>query len=209
MNNGILIFIAFVVVSSTIAAISGWLKKQQQEEQARMARERSGARTARPDTGVDTIDRYVAEIERLRQRKAGGVPPKAAPATFDAPRPARILTPPVVKPARRPRPVDGPPVVKPVQKPRATPPRLEDLPVAPRLAVPRLAVPLQAAIVVPGGSLFPQAAEEAATARPEVSRAKLTDVPPFLALLSSPKGLATAMAISVVLGPPRCKQHHV
>ncbi len=204
MNNGILIFIAFVVVSSTIAAISGWLKKQQQEEQARMARERSGARAARPDTGVDTIDRYVAEIERLRQRKAGGVPPKAAPATFDAPRPARVLTPPVVKPARRPRPVDGPPVVKPVQKARQAPPRLEDLPVAPRLAV-----SLQTAIVVPGGSLFPQAAEEAATARPEVSRAKLTDVPPFLALLSSSKGLATAMAISVVLGPPRCKQPHV
>lgn len=204
MNNGILIFIAFVVVSSTIAAISGWLKKQQQEEQARMARERSGARTARPDTGVDTIDRYVAEIERLRQRKAGGVPPKVAPATFDAPRPARVLTPPVVKPARRPRPVDGPPVVKPVQKARQLLPRLEDLPVAPRLAV-----SLQTAIVVPGGSLFPQAAEEAATARPEVSRAKLTDVPPFLALLSSSKGLATAMAISVVLGPPRCKQPHV
>ena len=204
MNNGILIFIAFVVVSSTIAAISGWLKKQQQEEQARMARERSGARTARPDTGVDTIDRYVAEIERLRQRKAGGVPPKVAPATFDAPRPARVLTPPVVKPARRPRPVDGPPVVKPVQKARQLLPRLEDLPVAPRLAV-----SLQTAIVVPGGSLFPQAAEEAATARPEVSRAKLTDVPPFLALLSSSKGLATAMAISVVLGPPRCKQRHV
>lgn len=204
MNNGILIFIAFVVVSSTIAAISGWLKKQQQEEQARMARERSGARTARPDTGVDTIDRYVAEIERLRQRKAGGVPPKVAPATFDAPRPARVLTPPVVKPARRPRSVDGPPVVKPVQKARQLLPRLEDLPVAPRLAV-----SLQTAIVVPGGSLFPQAAEEAATARPEVSRAKLTDVPPFLALLSSSKGLATAMAISVVLGPPRCKQPHV
>ena len=204
MNNGILIFIAFVVVSSTIAAISGWLKKQQQEEQARMARERSGARTARPDTGVDTIDRYVAEIERLRQRKAGGVPPKVAPATFDAPRPACVLTPPVVKPARRPRPVDGPPVVKPVQKARQLLPRLEDLPVAPRLAV-----SLQTAIVVPGGSLFPQAAEEAATARPEVSRAKLTDVPPFLALLSSSKGLATAMAISVVLGPPRCKQPHV
>lgn len=204
MNNGFLIFIAIVVVSSTVAAISGWLKKQQQEEQARLARERSGTRTARPDTGVDTIDRYVAEIERLRQRKAGGVPAKAAPATFDAPRPARVLTPPVVKPARRPRPVDGPPVVKPVQKARAVLPRLEDLPVAPRLAV-----PLQTAIVVPGGSLFPQAAEEAATARPEVSRAKLTEVPPFLALLSSSKGLATAMAISVVLGPPRCKQPHV
>ena len=204
MNNGILIFIAIVVISTTIGAVSRWLKSQQQEEQARLARERSGARTARPDSGVDTIDRYVAEIERLRQRKAGGAPAKAAPATFDPPRPARVLTPPVVKPARRPRPADGPPVVTPVQKPRAIPPRLEDLPVAPRMAV-----PLQTAIVVPGASLVPQAAEEAATARPEVSRAKLTDVPPFLALLSSSKGLATAMAISVVLGPPRCKQHHV
>jgi len=198
--NGVLITLAIVVVFSTIGAVSRWLKNQQQEEQARLARERSGARAARPEGGVDTIDRYVAEIERLRQRKAGGIAAK-----LEAPRPqARVVTPPVVKPARRARPEDSPPVVKPPQRPRPAPPRLEDLPVAPLVT----SRPLSSAIVTPGTSLFPQ--EEAAEgARPEVSRAKLTDVPPFLALLSSPKGLATAMAISVVLGPPRCKGHHV
>ncbi len=191
--NGILIFIAIVVVSSTIGAVSRWLKNQQQEEQARLARERSGTRAARPETGTDTIDRYVAEIERLRQRKAGGAPAQRAP------------TPPVVKPAaRKARVADAaPPVVKPSQRARAARPRVEDLPVAPVVSRPALTP-----VVTPGGSLFPQGGGDL-TARPEISAEKLTQVPPFLALLSSPKGLATAMAISIVLGPPRCKQHHV
>ena len=212
--NGILIFVAVVVIMSAIGAVSRWLKNQQLEEQARLARERSGAR-ARPDTGVDTIDRYVAEIERLRQRKAG------QPA--DAPRaPARVLNPPVVKPVRRPRNPDASvPVVKPAARPRGVP-RLEDLPLAPVIAPPTAEPrgPVVPVIVTPGASLFPQAAELAPSpigpmtssrpgvaARPEVARAKLTAVPPFLALLSSRQGLATAMAVSVVLGPPRCKRH--
>ena len=193
--NGILIFIAIVVISSTIGAVSRWLKNQQQEEQARLARERSGNRAARPEvrTGTDTIDRYVAEIERLRQRKAGG----AAPAQ-------RAPTPPVVKPVvRKARVVDGTPAVaKPTQRARAAPPRVEDLPVAPVVSRPP-----PPPVVTPGGSLFPQPGD--LTTRPEITAEKLTQVPPFLALLSSPKGLATAMAISIVLGPPRCKQHHV
>ena len=194
--NGILIFIAIVVISSTIGAVSRWLKNQQQEEQARLARERSGTRTARPEGGGDTIDRYVAEIERLRQRKAGNSP---APAQ-------RAATPPVVKPVRKARAADAPtPVVKPAQKARLAPPRVEDLPVAPVVS----RRDLIAIIATPGESLFPQAGVGEVTARPEVSKAKLTEIPPFLALLSSPKGLATAMAISVVLGPPRCKGHHV
>ncbi len=192
--NGILIFIAIVVISSTIGAVSRWLKNQQQEEQARLARERSGTRTARPEGGGDTIDRYVAEIERLRQRKAGNAPAQ------------RAATPPVVKPVRKARAADAPtPVVKPAQKARLAPPRVEDLPVAPVVS---RRDPI-AIIATPGESLFPQAGVGEVTARPEVSKAKLTEIPPFLALLSSPKGLATAMAISVVLGPPRCKGHHV
>ena len=188
--NGILIFIAIVVISSTIGAVSRWLKNQQQEEQARLARERSGSRAARPETGTDTIDRYVAEIERLRQRKAGG----AAPAQ-------RVSTPPVVKPVvRKARLADDAAVV--VRRAKPAPPRVEDLPVAPVVSRPP-----PPPVVTPGGSLFPQPGD--LTARPEISAEKLTQVPPFLALLSSPKGLATAMAISIVLGPPRCKQHHV
>ncbi len=187
--NGILIFIAIVVISSTIGAVSRWLKNQQQEEQARLARERSGTRAARPETGTDTIDRYVAEIERLRQRKAGGAAAQRAP------------TPPVVRPVvRKARVADDTPLL--VRRAKPAPPRVEDLPVAPVVARPALTP-----VVTPGGSLFPQPGD--LTARPEIAAEKTTQVPPFLALLSSPKGLATAMAISIVLGPPRCKQHHV
>ena len=188
--NGILIFIAIVVISSTIGAVSRWLKNQQQEEQARLARERSGTRAARPETGTDTIDRYVAEIERLRQRKAGGAAAQRDPAAAK----------PVVRKARV---ADAPPVVKPSQRAKPAAVRVEDLPVAPVVARPTLPP-----VVTPGGSLFPQGGGDL-TARPEIAAEKLTQVPPFLALLSSPKGLATAMAISIVLGPPRCKQHHV
>jgi len=194
-KNGILIFLAVVVISGTIAAVSKWLRNQQQEEQARLARERSGTRTARPEGGGDTIDRYVAEIERLRQRKAGNAP---APAQ-------RAPTPPVVKPVRKARAVEATPTAKPAKTRIAVAPRVEDLPTAPVLSRRDDMV----IIATPGESLFPQASAGEVTARPEVSKAKLTDVPPFLALLSSPKGLATAMAISVVLGPPRCKGHHV
>jgi len=194
--NGVLITLAIVVVFSTIGAVSRWLKNQQQEEQARLARERSGTRAARPEGGGDTIDRYVAEIERLRQRKAANA---AAPAQ-------RAATPPVVKPARKARLADAPtPVAKPAPRARLAAPPVEDLPTAPVVSR-RDAL---AIIATPGESLFPQASAGEVTARPEVSKAKLTEVPPFLALLSSPKGLATAMAISVVLGPPRCKGHHV
>ena len=197
-KNGILIFLAFVVISGTIAAVTRWLRNQQQEEQARLARERSGTRAARPEGGGDTIDRYVAEIERLRQRKAGNAP---------APAPAqRAPTPPVVKPVRKARVAEAAPVVKAAAKSRVSDaPRVEDLPSAPILSRRDDMV----IIATPGESLFPQASAGEVTARPEVSKAKLTDVPPFLALLSSPKGLATAMAISIVLGPPRCKGHHV
>ena len=187
--NGILIFIAIVVISSTIGAVSRWLKNQQQEEQARLARERSGTRAARPETGTDTIDRYVAEIERLRQRKAGAAARDTASAAKPVVRKARVA--------------DAPPVVKPAQRAKPVALRVEDLPVAPVVAR-----PAPPPVVTPGGSLFPQGGGDL-TARPEIAAEKLTQVPPFLALLSSPKGLATAMAISIVLGPPRCKQHHV
>jgi hypothetical protein len=192
--NGILIFLAIVVISSSIGAVSRWLKNQQMEEQARLARQRAGQRNraqGQNETAVDTIDRYVAGAERSATRLDG---------------------PPVVKPRR----AQARPVVRREQGPIC----VESLPVAPVVSTSYLEPtrsPVVPVIVTPGASLFPQAAEAGESpitgpsanrpdGRSELTRTKYTAVPPLLALLSTRQGLFTAVALAEILGPPRCKK---
>ncbi len=210
--NGILIFLAIVVISSAIGAVSRWLKNQQMEEQARLARQRAGQRNraqGQNETAVDTIDRYVAEIERLRQRKAEGQRDRQERAERSA---TRLDGPPVVKPRRA--------QARPVTRREQGPIRVESLPVAPVISPSYLEPtrsPVVPVIVTPGASLFPQALEAGESpitgpsanrpdGRSELTRTKYTAVPPLLALLSTRQGLITAVALAEILGPPRCKK---
>jgi hypothetical protein len=182
--NGLFIFVAIVVISTVIGAVSRWLKNQQQAEQEKLARERAGGRANRSESSADTFDKYVQEIERLKKKpKADEQRPK--------PRPA-----PIPATAKKAKPIPVIPVVKARRK-------TEDLPIAPVVVVagtgdmssPDVARISSVTDLVP--------IREIRMAGPQV---RPTKVPPLTALLTSPQGLATAFVLQEIMGLPMCKR---
>ncbi|OWK38063.1 hypothetical protein [Fimbriiglobus ruber] len=197
MNNVLIVFVAIVVISTLIGAVTQWLKAQQQAEQARAAQNRSSKRSAgRAPTG--DVDRFLEEIDKLRRKNAGDALPVARSAN-----PPVVSGPPPVAPrARRARaaepapfPSSPPPPPMPMSaRPGPadvlSPRRVEDLPIAPVVTGP----PVVARPVAP------RVSQPKRVAPPTEFGRQLT------ALLTSKHAVPMALVLTEVLGPPKCKR---
>ena len=181
MPPGLIVLVIVVGISLLITVASNWLRSQQRKVEANAADKRARARTAggeRPavQAGAGDIDRFLEEINKLRQKQpaaepAGRKPRKAEPVRQAKPAPA----------ARRAEPV-APPVAVPVS-------RLADLPVAPVVARP----------VPAAGASRPPVMKPAQEAAPPTAFARQ-----FAGLLTDPKSLPMMVLLQEVLGPPKC-----
>ena len=198
------IIIAIVIISTVVGAVARLLNNLNEMNNAPRNRP-----PVRPEGGGGVVrqsstdmDRFLAEIDRLRKKNA------------DAPPPARGESPPVapvVQPAKQPerprarvvaelaeamqRPTDtgfGPPIV-PTAPSATTGPRAGDLPMA-------------SVISLPSGTGAP-----ATRVTRLVGRARPIAKTPFAknltTLLNSGQGLALAIVLSEILGPARSKKH--
>jgi hypothetical protein len=186
--NGLFIFVAIVILSAIIGAVSQALKNQQQAEQARRAQARAANRGGggAGRAGSSDIDRFLEEIDKLRRKSATGERererPPAVPVARRAPRPTPADVP-TVSP-RKPRLSEeasrafevtaAPPRLAPL-------PRLEELPTAPVAAGRPIGTPPQ-------------------------TRAKTEFATQLGALLGSQQALPLAVVLQEVLGPPKSKR---
>lgn len=187
--NGLFIFVAIVILSAIIGAVSQALKNQQQAEQARRAQARAANRGAAGAgrTGSSDIDRFLEEIDKLRRKSASGERERERPPTVPVarrvPRPTPVEVP-TVSP-RKMRPSEETArafeVTAAVALPSRQSPllRLEDLPTAP-LGATR-----------PIGSPLPQTSGRTEFATQLVS------------LLQSHQALPLAVVLQEILGPPK------
>ncbi len=211
--NAVLFFVGLLVVSSIVGAITNWLRNQkaaEQERQERLANARPLANRGRGDepptvppvsrgrpveesTPAEVLNRYAAEVEKLRKRKAGAPPvvvPVAKKRAPDAPH-SRVSSSPPPPPAPSAYQVTRAP-----QSQRQTgslvAPRAEDLPVAP-LIQPGAPLPAQ-----------PKADFSATSAPPGVRGGQSSTLEAFF---RSPKNLAAAMMLSEILSKPKAYQN--
>ena len=209
--NAVLFFVGLLVVSSIVGAITNWLRNQkaaEQERQERLANARPLANRGRGDepptvparppasesTPAEVLNRYAAEVEKLRKRKAGAPPvvvPVAKKRAPDAPH-SRVSSSPPPPPAPSAYQVTRAP-----QSQRQTgslvTPRAEDLPVAP--------------VIQPGAALPvpPKSADFSATSAPPGVRGGQSST--LEAFFRSPKNLAAAMMLSEILSKPKAYQN--
>ena len=191
MPRGMILLLIVVTISVLISVASGWLRSQQRklEEQAaeRRAKGRtaSGGGSAAVKTGASDIDRFLEEINKLRQKPAGGAEPASRP-----PRKAEPVrkAQPAAPVARRAEPVASPILATSL-------PRLEDLPVAPVVSRASQLAP------APMGATKPIVMLPGKPAAPPTPMARR-----FTSLLSDPKSVPLAVMLQEILGPPKCKR---
>lgn len=244
MPGGLIaLVIAIVIISAVVGAIAQFLNKLN-EMNAPPARRPNGG-PARPASADKDMDRFLAEIDRLRRRKAEGgegaggrpVPPPAEQARPTRAEPVRSQQrPPADRPvptAARP-PVDRNPDRNPDRfKPRVVAELVEPRPQpkpepTPRRGVDRGAMAAPPAPVLPGalspeGGARPDDLPVASVVMPTSSTgAPATSVTRFArrpaaasktalgrdltALLGSGNGVATAVILQEILGPPKSKR---
>lgn len=189
--NGLILLAIVVGISILISVTSNWLRGQQRKLEEQAAERRSKSRTASGGgaaavkTGASDIDRFLDEINKLRQKPAATAEPAARPPRKAEPvRPARPVATPAV---RRADPLPPPIIATPL-------PRLEDLPVAPVVArATQLAPP-------PAGATKPIIMMPGKPAPPPTPFARR-----FTGLLSDPKSVPLAVMLQEILGPPKSK----
>ncbi len=252
MLQFIIMILIFVIISTVVGSIAKMLnnlaeanaaKRAEEERQARAERLARAAERARaaederaerprapardesalPRTGNSDMDRFLAEIDRLRRRS---LPPQAPPAPPSAP----ASGPPVIQPVRTPdRP--RPRVVAELAEPApvaASPPAssFEAPPPAPP-APPALPTGFGSSPQAPvretptGGQIeklpvAPVVRPPATTGAPATSVTRLPARPRpaprsdfaknLAALLSTGQGAAMAVVMQEILGPPKCKR---
>lgn len=126
MPPGLIVLVIVVGISLLITVASNWLRSQQRKAEANAADKRVRGRTAsgeRPasQAGAGDIDRFLEEINKLRQKPAGAEPAGRKPRKAEPVRQAKPA------PAGR----RGDPIAPPVSVSR-----LDDLPVVTRPAAP-------------------------------------------------------------------------
>jgi hypothetical protein len=239
----IALIIAIVIISAVVGAIAQFLNKLNEMNAPPAGRPAGAGRPngmpARPPSADKDMDRFLAEIDRLRKRNAEGANPSAAPpkpTRQDEDRSRPSVATPVARPTPTSRPADRTPdrgtdrgndrpkprvvaeLAEPVARPEPTA----------RRGVDRGAMAAPPAPVAPG-SLSPDrgrpedlpvatvVAPTSSTGAPEASRitrfsgrprpaAKTALGRDLTALLGSPNGVATAIILQEVLGPPKCKK---
>jgi hypothetical protein len=196
MGPGLIVLLIVVGISLLISVASNWLRSQQRQAEIaaaeRRARNRSSSAPVSSSTagkaGAGDIDRFLEEINKLRQKPAAAADPTASRPVAKKAEPAR----PVAKAApvaRRadPVPPPPPPVITPL-------PRLEDLPVAPVVARPLPPPPASVARAAVGTKVTRTVAPQTPFGRQLVG------------LLADPKSVPMAVVLQEILGPPRCKR---
>ncbi len=189
MPPGLIVLVIVVGISLLITVASNWLRSQQRQLEVTAAEKRTKTRTASGGSssagkaGAGDIDRFLEEINKLRQKPAGGVEPASRPPRKAEPvRPAKPATP------RKAEPVARPTIAAPL-------PRLEDLPVAPMVARPLSPPPM------PAGASKPMVMKPAKEAAPPTAFNRQ-----FAGLLTDPKSLPLVFLLQEILGPPKCKR---
>ena len=222
MGPLVALVIAIVIISAVVGAIAQFLNKLN-EANAPPGR-RTGGGPNRPPAGDRDMDRFLAEIDRLRKRNTDGANPSASPpppAKPERSRPSQAA--PVARPVPTARQADrGRPrvvaeLVEPVARPEPTARRGVDrgamaappAPVQPGTLSPGAIRPEDlpvASVVVPTGSTGAPATSVTRFARRPVAASKTALGRDLTALLASGNGVATAVILQEILGPPKSKK---
>jgi hypothetical protein len=221
MNLGPLIglIIVIVIISAVVGAIAQFLNKLS-EMNAQQARRPMGGAPARGEGGgtvrqsSNDMDRFLAEIDRLRKRntEAPGQQPVAPTATArptakpqpDRPRP-RVVAELAEAQPRPPEP--APPYNAPQPAPAGFGGAYATSPPAPTQPTPRPQDLPVATVVVPTAATGTPGATRV-TRLPQRARpvAKTNLAHNLTGLLNSGQGIAMAVILQEVLGPPKCKK---
>jgi len=230
MLQNLLIPIGIMVTLAVLGWLTQALKNMQQKQQAEKELKRRESLPAAVPTrgpvpqarpGVSDVDRFLQEIDRLRQRGAGGGGPAApaAPAPVLAPKQkAKPLPVPTIAPKKKvrlseeaePAPfVTTAPELAQRSTVRPNQSLLEDLPTAtvvgasPPLPPPRSTDAPAASVVT---RPLPRPISSHAT---RVTRVSVPTTPfgrQLMALLASPQSLPVAVVLTEILGQPKCRK---
>lgn len=217
MGPLVALVIAIVIISAVVGAIAQFLNKLN-EANAPPARRPGGP--ARPPAGDRDMDRFLAEIDRLRKKNTDGANPSASPpppAKPDRSRPA--VAAPVARPVptTRGRPRVVAELAEPAARPGPTARRGVDrgamaappAPVLPGTLSPGATRPEDlpvASVVMPTGSTGTPVTGAARFARRPLAASKTALGRDLTALLASGNGVATAVILQEILGPPKSKK---
>jgi len=206
------IFIAVVIISAVVGAVAQFLSKMaaQQNKSASARRPEADRSSAAVRQSNTDMDRFLAEIDRLRQRNE---PPAASPATRPAQRVARRAAEPVRPPSRPQAVSESSPSFMPTM-----PTRAEELPQVSQLPqvsmLPQMSVqPLSAPNPVPSFAAAPPpivgAPVTPVTPRAVVGRRRAAPQTEFAAqltaLLGTKGGLPLAIVLTEILGKPKSR----
>ena len=196
-GNVVLLIVAIVVISAVVGAIAQFLNKL---NEAKSPEPRRAARSEGSSQNERDMDRFLAEIDRLRKKNAETGETTSKP---PVPRPLKA------KPARQPRGEKVKPrVLAEVVEPQRR--RVESI------AMPALSVGPRAAESdpqrLPMATVVPTLATGVPTMR--VTRLPQRERPSpktvlamnLTSLLNSGQGVAMAVILQEVLGPPKCKK---
>jgi hypothetical protein len=221
-NNGLLLLIVIIIIiSAVVGAIAQFLNRL--GEMNTPTRRAADAGTRRAESGGTVrqadrdMDRFLAEIDRLRRKNAAETAeqPRAAPAAVPVARPAN-------RPAERPRsrvvaelaePPHGMADAQGFTAPPAAPPS----PIVPTSAsgaaystAPPSAEALPVATIVTTSTATSTGAPAATRVTKIAHRGRPTPKTPLArnlaGLLSSGQGVALAVILQEVLGPPKCRK---
>jgi hypothetical protein len=192
--NGLFIFVAIVILSAIIGAVSQALKNQQQAEQARRAQARAanrgGGGAGAGRAGASDIDRFLEEIDKLRRKSTSGERERERPPAV-----------PVARRVPRPTPVEVPTVSPRKMRPSEETARTFEVTAA--VALPSLQAPLPRLEDLPTAPVG--AARPIGTPPPQTS-GRTEFATQLGALLGSHQALPLAVVLQEVLGPPKSKR---
>jgi hypothetical protein len=207
----VVLIITIVIISAVVGAIAQFLNKLNEAKVPPPRRPGGPARADATRQADRDMDRFLAEIDRLRRKNAEVSEPQAQPAQQSggtpSPSPAR---PPVARPVRAPRVVAELVEPEPPRTRRAvdtTPMAPPPLPVAPGTLSPSTRVEdLPVATVVTPTSATGAPATRVTRLPQRARPAPKTELARSLTgLLNSGQGVAMAIILQEVLGPPKCK----
>jgi hypothetical protein len=187
----LVLIIVIVIISTVVGTVAKLLNNLNEGQGANAARLRPPGAAGGPRQPASDVDRFLAEIDRLR-RKTAEPPPPAPPSP----------PPPERKPERsRPRLADDfPDPTKEAREDRGLTAAPADLPVAQVVPAAGAPAPPPGAAGMPSPRGTPRyGSRPRSTARPTFAK-NLT------ALLTSSQGLAIAVVLPEILGAPKCKR---
>lgn len=155
--------------------------------------------------GQDDLNRFLAEIDRLRKKSAvnGGSPPPPRAKAVPVARPVSLPPPPPPVRSKKRISEDPPPIVPVAASPKVSVPAARDPLAMPDSTVPTIRTIEAAPAVVPVTAISSAAPPSGGEVQRRVRNIGLTSV---AAMLQDRKSLANAFVLQTVLGPPKCRE---